>query len=637
MWHAYPYTDAHELNLDWILTQIKSINTTLSNFIVMNTIKYADPFQWNITTQYESNTIVMEPNTGTAYISVQPVPAGISITNTDFWTPVFDLSQLFGNFNDNITFHNEYLNIVSTHVYATGDWLIWKNDLYLVTQAISLGDALNPGTNIERKSVEELVTDITDTITNNLNALAAVVGDASSGLVKEVDDLQTVVGDNTAGLVKDVSDLQTVVGDNTSGLVKDVSDIVTRLDNADIINIADYPRLPGEADDTARIRRAIADCGGTNDITLLWDDMTPCKPLYFPAGTYEISENITVNVNNFSMIGAGQYNTIIKLRSDVRLIDSMFTFTEAYALTIEKLMIDGGISYDSVSSSYGADCGIWLDQCAYVTMKDVVISCMREQSMRCCHVWESYFENISSLYSGAYGDTNVGSLHYGTAILFSELCKISSFFPGAESNEIVFNKLAVSGYYGGAVTITNLAPVQNIYFNDVIEENGLFNWLGSPLTVMSNPSWFIGGADTYFTINGIYVYEHHKSFSSKRDIFSIQMTRNCEIKNATVCVAYAGAGTYTPYRYIVYNTGLGSVDVDLMVLESGADKEFDYIMYNNSQYGVTNMSQGKIKYNNSTSYYNIPDTDIFNDATRFFGTVYVRTSTGDAIRAIGFT
>lgn len=181
MFNMYPYTDFHELNLDWLLKQIREINATLKNFIVMNTIKYADPFQWNITTQYESNTIVMEPNTGTAYISVQPVPAGISITNTDFWTPVFDLSQLFGNFNDNISFHNEYLNIVSTHVYPIGSWLIWKNNLYLVTQAISLGDALNPGVNIVRRSVEELVdalkTALEAAISDNSNKIAHIFDD----------------------------------------------------------------------------------------------------------------------------------------------------------------------------------------------------------------------------------------------------------------------------------------------------------------------------------------------------------------------------------------------------------------------------------------------------------------------------
>ena len=178
--NSYPYTDFHELNLSWLLDQIKQINKTLSNFIVMNTIKYADPFQWNITTQYESNTIVMEPNTGIAYISVQPVPAGISISNTDFWTAVFDLSLLFGNFNDNITFNNEYLNIVSAHVYTTGSWLIWKNNLYLVTANISLGDALQPGTNIECKSVEELQKALEDQITIQLGLVNNRVDDVNT-------------------------------------------------------------------------------------------------------------------------------------------------------------------------------------------------------------------------------------------------------------------------------------------------------------------------------------------------------------------------------------------------------------------------------------------------------------------------
>lgn len=45
-------------------------------------------------------------------------------------------------------------------------------------------------------------------------------------------------------------------------------------------SLGDYPRRAGENDDTARIRRALADC--------------PRAVLYFPAGEYEVSEMISV-------------------------------------------------------------------------------------------------------------------------------------------------------------------------------------------------------------------------------------------------------------------------------------------------------------------------------------------------------
>lgn len=91
-----PFTNLHELNLDWIIQAIKSQEDRLTQFVSLNSIKYANPFQWNITSQYAINTLVIDPQDGTAYLSVQPVPSGVQITNTDYWTPVFTLQ----NFTD---------------------------------------------------------------------------------------------------------------------------------------------------------------------------------------------------------------------------------------------------------------------------------------------------------------------------------------------------------------------------------------------------------------------------------------------------------------------------------------------------------------------------------------------------------
>ena len=47
-----------------------------------NTFNYADPINWNITTQYASNTVVVDAKSGTAYISLEPVPSGVYFSNT---------------------------------------------------------------------------------------------------------------------------------------------------------------------------------------------------------------------------------------------------------------------------------------------------------------------------------------------------------------------------------------------------------------------------------------------------------------------------------------------------------------------------------------------------------------------------
>ena len=97
LFDQFPYTNFHELNLDWLLRMMKELNNTVENFVALNTIKYADPIQWNITTQYEANTVVIDPNTGTAYISSKPVPAGVLLTNTDYWSVIFTLDILSAN------------------------------------------------------------------------------------------------------------------------------------------------------------------------------------------------------------------------------------------------------------------------------------------------------------------------------------------------------------------------------------------------------------------------------------------------------------------------------------------------------------------------------------------------------------
>lgn len=86
----FPYTNFHELNLDWLLNQMKELGTAFEDFVVSNKLKYADPITWDITKSYNPNTIVVDGNT--AYISLQRVPAGTQISDTGYWLAAFDAS-----------------------------------------------------------------------------------------------------------------------------------------------------------------------------------------------------------------------------------------------------------------------------------------------------------------------------------------------------------------------------------------------------------------------------------------------------------------------------------------------------------------------------------------------------------------
>lgn len=83
--NQYPYADFHEMNLDWIISEVKRISAGLDDFKAMNQIKFADPIAWDITNQYEAFTIVSDNATGASYISKQAVPSGINLNDSSYW------------------------------------------------------------------------------------------------------------------------------------------------------------------------------------------------------------------------------------------------------------------------------------------------------------------------------------------------------------------------------------------------------------------------------------------------------------------------------------------------------------------------------------------------------------------------
>ena len=165
MFNQYPYINVNDLNLDYILSQIKVMMNEVTNFVSINAIKYADPIQWDITRQYEKNTIVIDPVTGTAYISVAPVPAGVALTRPEYWTVVFDLGSFVTRAAQNFTSHWEQdTTLTATFPSNVGDWLVWGDVLYKVISPIVTGNQYVEGSNIEHFTIEELYNEILNEI-----------------------------------------------------------------------------------------------------------------------------------------------------------------------------------------------------------------------------------------------------------------------------------------------------------------------------------------------------------------------------------------------------------------------------------------------------------------------------------------
>lgn len=144
--HGAPYTNFHDLNLDWIIKALTDIDRRLANFVSLNTIKYADPIKWDITSQYAQNTLVLDPQDGTAYLSVQPVPQGVQITNADYWTPVFTLQNFIDPLKKAITAVPQQENgqaateiLPANSVFFVGDVLCTNPEAIPQTSLVVIG------------------------------------------------------------------------------------------------------------------------------------------------------------------------------------------------------------------------------------------------------------------------------------------------------------------------------------------------------------------------------------------------------------------------------------------------------------------------------------------------------------------
>lgn len=205
--NEYPYRDIESLNLDFLIKMIRKLEEELINFVSLNTVTYADPIQWSITRQYKVNTVVVDPITGTAYLSTKPVPLGVPLTNTNYWTPIFDLNLLSAN--QNITTRDDGANILATFPSDPDDWLIWNNLLYIVIHEIHENEAYVEGYNIRRYTVEMFLKDYINDVISKINALAAKVGNLSNLTTTEKNTIVGAINE----LVTNINAVDTKVGD----------------------------------------------------------------------------------------------------------------------------------------------------------------------------------------------------------------------------------------------------------------------------------------------------------------------------------------------------------------------------------------------------------------------------------------
>ena len=290
--HRAPYTNFHDLNLDWIMGELNEFNTKLTNFVSLATIKYANPIQWDITSQYEANTVVVDSN-GNAYLSVQPVPSGVSLDRTEYWTKIGNFDELWADVKKAITPNDEGHSPTATAARAVND-LVWVNGLLVrVTKAMNAGDAYVPGSNCVSSSTNEVLHHLITAFNEGLSAEKTARENADTQLQQAITAEQTARENADTNLQKTIGAEKTARENADTQLQKAIDAETTARIEADkklqkqiedkssgaFANVKDYGAVgTGIADDTAAIKQAIASG----------------LPLLFPDGTYSITQDVTL-------------------------------------------------------------------------------------------------------------------------------------------------------------------------------------------------------------------------------------------------------------------------------------------------------------------------------------------------------
>lgn len=287
LFETFPYANFHEMNLDWILHELKNLETQISNFVAINTVKYANPIIWNITKQYETNTVVLDTS-GNAYLSVQPVPSGVSLDREEYWTKIGNFSALWDSVRLAITPYDEKHNTTASVDHKAGDWVWLENDLLLVTKNIVAGDKYVDGSNCKKTNVHDLFVTLGDAIANEVNTISGKLQDEITA--RETGDTALdakITAEATAREEADAA-LEAKIGSGT----------------IHVINVRDFGAV-GDAvhDDTAAFQAAIENF------------QTNKTPIYVPNGEYRITASLhldTTKARRLQMFGENIYATILR-------------------------------------------------------------------------------------------------------------------------------------------------------------------------------------------------------------------------------------------------------------------------------------------------------------------------------------
>ena len=163
--NQYPYSDTHELNLDWVIKEVKNLHESMISYQAANKVNFADPIDWDITKQYPQFTIVFDYDNQVAMMAKKPVPEGIPLSNSDYWELIgpitidADARMVLDRILRFITNIYESGTTASATRYP-GDYVVAGSNLYKVTAPITAGTSYTSGVNVSPITIETMIHEI---------------------------------------------------------------------------------------------------------------------------------------------------------------------------------------------------------------------------------------------------------------------------------------------------------------------------------------------------------------------------------------------------------------------------------------------------------------------------------------------
>ena len=209
--NQFPYSDFHEMNLDWILKEIKRLATEMSEYEAANEVNYAGV--WDVTKQYLKWAIVLDSNSGYMYLSQKPVPAGVYVTNEEYWMLIspfrididFDADSYCAIANKTVTRKfSEVDEALSTETAARieADNLLTTNLGNEITAREEADNAISANLTAEteaREAADTLLTGNIDSVTQGLSAEIANRAAADTTINARIDNIASLTEGSTTG------------------------------------------------------------------------------------------------------------------------------------------------------------------------------------------------------------------------------------------------------------------------------------------------------------------------------------------------------------------------------------------------------------------------------------------------------